>query len=115
MSQLGIDAGIFEVQTAVDEACTNIVKYAYSEQNGAIIVICEKQGNDFVVTIRDNGKPFDPSSVPLPDLDADLDKRKIGGLGIYFMKKLMDKVSYSFDTKRGNSLVMRRTVTEKRQ
>jgi len=115
MSQLGIDAGISEVQTAVDEACTNIVKYAYSEQGGAIIVICERQDNDFIVTIKDNGKPFDPSSVPLPDLDADLDKRKIGGLGIYFMKKLMDDVSYSFDANKGNTLVMRRALIEKKQ
>jgi len=115
MSQLGIDTGISEVQTAVDEACTNIVKYAYSEHGGAISVSCEKQGDDFVVTIRDNGKPFDPSSVPLPDLDADLGKRKIGGLGIYFMKKLMDDVSYSFDAKKGNTLVMKRILTEKKQ
>jgi len=114
MSQLGIEAGVFEVQTAVDEACTNIIKYAYSEEGGVITITCESQDNDFVVTIRDNGKPFDPSSVPPPDLEADLDKRRIGGLGIYLMKKLMDDVSYSFDARKGNILVMRKTLAGKK-
>ena len=115
MSRFGIETGVFEVQTAVDEACTNIIKYAYSEEGGIIILTCELHGNDFVVTIRDKGKPFDPSSVPPPDLDTDLDKRKIGGLGIYLMRKLMDDVSFSFDAKKGNTLVMRKTLTGKKR
>jgi serine/threonine-protein kinase RsbW len=115
MSQLGIETGVFEVQTAVDEACTNIIKYAYSEKGGVITLTCELQGNDFVVTIRDKGKPFDPSSVPPPDLEADLDKRKIGGLGIYLMRIMMDDVSYSFDAEKGNTLVMRKMLTGKKR
>jgi anti-sigma regulatory factor (Ser/Thr protein kinase) len=111
MSQLGIEAGIIEIQAAVDEACTNIMKYAYSGESGIIVITCELQGNDFIVTIRDKGKPFDPSSVPTPDLGTDLDKRRIGGLGMYLMRKLMDDVSYSFDTDKGNTLVMRKTLT----
>jgi anti-sigma regulatory factor (Ser/Thr protein kinase) len=114
MSQLGIEAGVFEVQTAVDEACTNIMKYAYSEAGGEITITCEIQGNDLVVTIRDRGKPFDPASVPQPDLEADLGRRKIGGLGIYLMRKLMDDVSYSFDAVKGNTLVMRKSISGKR-
>jgi serine/threonine-protein kinase RsbW len=100
---------------AVDEACTNIIKYAYSEEGGVITLTCELQGNDFVVIIRDRGKPFDPSSVPPPDLEADLDERKIGGLGIYLMGKLMDDVSYSFDAKKGNTLVMRKMLIGKKR
>jgi serine/threonine-protein kinase RsbW len=115
MSQLGVEAGVFEVQTAVDEACTNIIKYAYSKGVGIITINCEMQGNDFVVTIRDKGKPFDPSSVPPPDLEADLDKRKIGGLGIYLMRIMMDDVSYSFDAEKGNTLVMRKMLTGKKR
>lgn len=115
MSQLGIEAGVLEVQAAVDEACTNIMKYAYSEEGGTITITCEVQDNYFVVTIRDKGKHFDPSSVPQPDLETDLDKRRIGGLGIYLMRKLVDDVSYSFDTKKGNTLVMRKTLTGKKR
>lgn len=115
MRQLDIETGVFEVQTAVDEACTNIMKYAYPEKGGVITVTCEMQGNDFVVTIKDKGKPFDPSSVPPPDLEADLDKRKIGGLGIHLMRKLMDDVSYSFDAEKGNRLVMRKMLIGKKR
>jgi serine/threonine-protein kinase RsbW len=114
MRRLDIITGVFEVQTAVDEACTNIINYAYSGEGGIITITCERQGEDFVVTIMDNGKPFDPASVSLPDLKAGLDDRKIGGLGIYFMKKLMDDVSYSFDAGSGNTLVMRKKITGKK-
>ena len=114
MSQLGIEEGVFEVQTAVDEACTNIIKHAYSAEGGVITVTCEMGDSDFIVTIRDKGKPFDPSSVPPPDLDGDLDKRKIGGLGIYLMRKLMDDVSYHFDVVKGNKLVMRKALMKEK-
>jgi len=99
----------------VDEACTNIIKYAYSGKAGIITIVCERQNDELVITIRDYGKSFDPLSVPQPDLAADLDHRKVGGLGIYFMKKLMDDVSYSFDARKGNSLIMRRKLTAKEQ
>jgi anti-sigma regulatory factor (Ser/Thr protein kinase) len=111
----GIGAGersIFEVQMAVDEACTNIIHYAYPEQKGTITLICKLVNDEFTVTIRDRGKPFDPSSVPAPDLHADLGKRRIGGLGIYFMRKMMDEVSYSFDAEGGNELTMRKKLAK---
>jgi anti-sigma regulatory factor (Ser/Thr protein kinase) len=53
MRQLDIKSGVFEVQTAVDEACTNIINYAYSGEGGIITITCERQDEDFVVTIRD--------------------------------------------------------------
>jgi anti-sigma regulatory factor (Ser/Thr protein kinase) len=111
----GIGAGdrsIFEVQMAVDEACTNIIQYAYTEQKGTITVICRLVNDDFTVTIRDRGKPFDPSSVPAPDLHADLDERRIGGLGIYFMRKMMDEVSYNLDAEGANELTMRKKLVK---
>jgi serine/threonine-protein kinase RsbW len=111
----GIGAGernIFEVQMAVDEACTNIIKHAYSGEEGPITLICKLVDDEFVVTIRDRGKPFDARSVPAPDLHADLDKRRIGGLGIHFMRKMMDEVSYSFDAEEGNELTMRKKLVK---
>jgi serine/threonine-protein kinase RsbW len=68
--------------------------------------------DEFVVTIRDRGKPFDPSSVPAPDLHADLGERRVGGLGIYFMRKMMDEVSYSLDAEGGNELTMRKKLAK---
>jgi serine/threonine-protein kinase RsbW len=48
------------------------------------------------VTLRDQGRPFDPSQILAPDLNAGLEDRPIGGLGIYFMRRLMDSVTFEF-------------------
>lgn len=110
MRQLGTEQDMFEVQTAVDEACTNIMLHAYSGKGGVMSISCELQDKDFIVTIRDNGRHFDPTSVPPPDLQADLKERSIGGLGMHLMRRLMDDVSYAFDAEKGNKLVMRKTL-----
>ena len=95
MREFGLaDPKIFEIQMAVDEACTNIINYGYTV--GMINISCWRRDEDVIVVIKDRGKPFDPTSVPPPDLDASLEKRKIGGLGVYFMKTLVDEVKYEF-------------------
>jgi len=104
-------ATIYQILLAVDEACTNVIKHAYSGQTGIITLTCELLDDSLVIIIRDRGKPFDPRSVPPPDLEADLEQRKIGGLGIYFMQKMMDDVSYEFSPEEGNKLIMRKRLT----
>ena len=111
MRKLGISSSTYEIQTAVDEACTNIIEYAYPGEKGTISLSCKLSGGDFVVVIRDRGKPFDPTSFPPPDVSSSLEERKIGGLGIYLMKKLMDEISYNFDAARGNTLTMKKRIT----
>ena len=106
----GLGRYSFQLETAVDEASTNVVKYAYQGQAGFFQISCELQGKDIVITIRDHGRQFDPNSVPLPDVGADLENRRVGGLGIYMMKKLMDEVRYDFDLKEGNRLEMRKAT-----
>ncbi len=109
--QLGIDSPTTSrIQLAVDEACTNIIQHAYLEQEDIITLTLELVNDNLVVTVNDWGKPFDPSTVPPPDLGADLDKRRVGGLGIHFIRKLMDDVSYNFDVERGNTLIMRKRL-----
>ena len=111
MEQAQIDAAIIpKVLLAVDEACTNIILYAYPERKGYIRLACCLNHNDFVISIRDKGKPFNPCSVPPPELDVNLDDRRVGGLGIYFMRKFMDEISYRYDPKIGNQLTMRKHV-----
>jgi anti-sigma regulatory factor (Ser/Thr protein kinase) len=112
MREFGLDdRKVFEVQMAVDEACTNIIKYGYAGKKGTIEISCLKRDEDVVVVIKDTGKPFDPTSVQLPDLDAGLEERKIGGLGVYFMKTLMDEVKYKYrDGKNVLRLVVRKGV-----
>ncbi len=109
------DAGtIYKAQLAVDEACTNVINYAYEGGVGPLTLSLEMADDNLIITIKDKGKPFDPTkSIPPPDLDADVEDRKIGGLGFYFIKQLMDDVSYSFDPQEGNKLTMKKKLTKK--
>ena len=116
LSQIGADqASAYKIQLAIDEACTNVIKHAYRGEIGPVRLEMELIGDNLVISLIDRGVPFDPDIVPPPDLDADLEARKIGGLGIYFVKKIMDKVSYSFDSQTGNRLTMTKQLTLNRE
>ena len=101
------DKEIYSVQLAADEASTNIIEHAYAGiENGKIEIDCSIEGDELKIVMRDNGKSFDPSSVPEPNVKADLSERKIGGLGMYLMRKLMDEVTYESLPKTGNVLTL---------
>jgi serine/threonine-protein kinase RsbW len=91
----GDDEKISDVHLAVDEACTNIINYAYPKgEEGEIEITCSLSKTSFLVRIRDWGRPFDPTKTPPPDLELDLDHRPIGGLGIFLMKKFSDELRF---------------------
>jgi serine/threonine-protein kinase RsbW len=100
---------VFRIQLACDEACTNIIEHAYGEEGaGQIRVSWQNKKGAFIIELRDNGRPFQPENVPsptVPDSADDLDDLKAGGLGLHFMRTLMDEVDFSFDDQ-GNRLVM---------
>jgi anti-sigma regulatory factor (Ser/Thr protein kinase) len=93
----GLDeSSTFQCQIAVDEACTNIIEHGYEgEDKGRIEVVCDTTPGMLKIELLDQAPPFDPDAVPEPELGASLEDMKIGGLGIYFMKKMMDEVSFS--------------------
>ena len=85
-----------EIELAVEEALVNIFNYAYPEGEGEVEMQCAlKNGKQFVIEIRDEGIPFDGLSRPDPDTTADIGDRQIGGLGIFFIKKVANEVRYS--------------------
>jgi serine/threonine-protein kinase RsbW len=101
------DKEIYSIQLATDEASSNIIEHAFAGITGGkleIEVIDSK--SEIKIILRDHGKSFDPASVPEPNVKADLSERKIGGLGMYLMRKLMDEVSYESSPKTGNILTM---------
>ena len=109
-SGLDQDQG-YDVQMAVDEACTNVIKHAYQgRDDGKIAIGCEPTATEFVITIRDWGKHFDPKKVAKPKTGDPLHRRKIGGLGLFFMYKMMDRVKFSFSPDQGNLLVMSKKI-----
>jgi len=82
------------IEIAVEEIFSNIVNYAYGHEGGEvkITVSCV---NELKITFEDYGCPFNPVEQPEPDFNKPIEKREIGGLGIYMIKKIMDKVEYS--------------------
>jgi len=104
LQRQGLDRYIFVFETAVDEASTNVAKYAYGGKGGFFQISCALCDTDIVITIRDHGNKFDPNSIPLPEVVSQLEDRKVGGLGIYMMKKMMDRVDYSYSDREGNRL-----------
>jgi serine/threonine-protein kinase RsbW len=101
------DKDIYNIQLATDEAASNIIEHAYENQpDGILELSCDMKGDTITITLIDHGESFDPSEIPLPDLKADLSDRKIGGLGIFLMRKLMDQVHYEPKPDKSNVLTM---------
>jgi serine/threonine-protein kinase RsbW len=88
---------IFELETAVDEAVSNIIEHAYGGEGiGEIFCTCTQVEEGILIILEDYGQPFDPSCVPVPDLNAQLKNRKNHGLGYFLMCQLMDEVKFEY-------------------
>ena len=101
------DKDVYNIQLATDEAASNMIEHSYENiQDGVIDLSCGMESDQIRIVLIDYGEPFDPSAIPLPDLKADLSDRKIGGLGIFLMRKLMDEVHYEPRPDKSNVLTM---------
>ncbi|MCS6883391.1 MAG: ATP-binding protein [Oscillochloridaceae bacterium] len=109
----GLDEQVaWQVQLAVDEAATNVIQHAYApDAPGEMTLSWRREGDCFIVTLRDFGRQFDPGSIPPPDLSAPLGERRAGGLGLYLISRLMDEVRFDFNPQSGNVLTMTRRLT----
>ncbi len=91
------ERAIYAVQMAVDEACSNIIEHAYGgEGKGDIQLECQLLPAGLQVTITDFGEPFAPENIADPALDAPLESRAEGGLGLFLMRQLMDEIRFEF-------------------
>lgn len=96
-----------QIELAVDEACSNVVDHAYAHiEPGDMEISCHFDGHEFVIGVRDWGKGFDLEKVAEPDVTAPLAERTLGGLGLFLIKQMMDRVQYSSDPVQGNKLEM---------
>jgi anti-sigma regulatory factor (Ser/Thr protein kinase) len=95
-SQYGFpDEEAFRIALAVDEACTNIIRYTFRKNSSHKIKIeINKIKNRFEIEVIDNGNPFNPSTVPPVNLEEYRQEYKKGGLGIQIMRSIMDKIEY---------------------
>ncbi|WP_241420698.1 ATP-binding protein [Candidatus Contubernalis alkaliaceticus] len=86
---------IMDINLALDEIFTNIVSYGFEDDNEHFINIhISKVGKELTIKIEDSGVPFNPLEVPDPELNLPLEERTIGGLGIHFVKNMVQKIKY---------------------
>ena len=95
----GLDCPIkaqMQIDVAIDELLANIASYAYETGEGQVTVRFDFQPDDRTValTFIDKGIPYDPLAKPDPDVALEVEKRSVGGLGIFLVKKTMDDMAY---------------------
>lgn len=101
---------ILDTQLAVEEALTNIIVHGYQEGKGEIRISCRAGSGMVEVRLEDRALPFDPLSLPEPDLTGDIEDRKIGGLGIFLIRQVMDEIQYIRDDGKNILVLTKRTT-----
>ena len=87
-----------QINVAIDELFSNIVRYAYHPATGPATVRVELKNDPLcaVVTFMDHGVPYDPLNAEEPDTTLSAEEREMGGLGIFMVKKTMDDINYEY-------------------
>lgn len=86
---------VADIQLAVDEAYTNIIKHAYNNDSSKQVLInLEFDEEKMIVTLTDQGMGFDIEKYKKPNLKKQIERKKRGGMGVYLIRKLMDDVTY---------------------
>ena len=94
-----------QLNIVIDELCSNVARYAYSDKTGKVTVSVDSVDKPMKVwlTFIDEGVPYNPLAKEDPDITLSAEERKIGGLGIYMVKKMMDDFRYEY--KDGKNIV----------
>lgn len=96
-----------EIRLAVDEACANIMIHGYGHSEGSLIITADFLEDRLIIRIVDQAKKYDPlSSARSADLDAPLEERVLGGMGVILMKQGTDTLEYNYTENNENMLIM---------
>ncbi|MCL1806983.1 MAG: ATP-binding protein [Oscillospiraceae bacterium] len=90
------DKVLSQIAIAAEEIFVNIAHYAYAPETGGAVVRV-RSGGEITIEFEDGGKPYNPLAKEDPDVTLGAEERKIGGLGVYMVKKMMDSVEYRRD------------------
>ena len=101
---------VFQIGLVVEELGINVVKYAYEDGGGHEFSISVRSADrSLTLEIVDGGRAFDPlEDAPPPDLEASLEDRPIGGLGVYLVRTIMDELSYRREDGRNRLTAVKR-------
>jgi len=103
------DKDFYRIEVSLLEIVLNIIRYAYPDEEGDILIKTWQKEDKIFFEIRDNGIPFDPRKVELPDIKELIRNEKVGGLGIFLSRKLMDGFEYKRESNQ-NILTMYKKV-----
>jgi serine/threonine-protein kinase RsbW len=114
--KFGFDDKIsYTIALAVDEACSNLIKYAFKMENNKEIQVKIKAtiNNFFEISISDEAEPFDPLQISSPNMTEYFKSFRKGGLGIHIMKLIMDDISYipRSDKNKWNTLILKKQLS----
>ena len=85
-----------QIAIAVEEIFVNIAHYAYNPETGSALIRI-RVDNEVNIEFEDKGNPYNPLEKADPDTTLEAKDRKIGGLGVFMVKKIMDSVEYKFE------------------
>lgn len=98
---------------AVDEAATNIVKHAYHyEADKDITISLAFDNEECTIALTDFGDSFDPSLIPQPNMKEYFQQHRVGGLGLYLIRTLMDGMEYKTDPGHSNKLILTKKLRQ---
>jgi sigma-B regulation protein RsbU (phosphoserine phosphatase) len=101
---------IHDLNLAMEEILTNIISYGYTDnREHEVKVRLSAQLGEVRVEIEDDGQPFNPLEAPEPEITKPLEERKIGGLGIHLVRKLMDSLEYKRQGERNLLTIKKKT------
>jgi len=86
---------LYKIELAAEEAIVNVIHHSYEDKSGEVTISMKILGHSLEIIIADSGQPFNPLT-PKPPFhhDASLEERQMGGLGLLFMRKCLDKINY---------------------
>ena len=101
----------FRVQLVIEEMVINVMNYGHEDGSHEIEITMDSEPHLLTIEITDDGKPFDPlEDAPEPDLVGSIEDRRVGGLGVYLVRTMMDDMSYRREQGKNHLvLVARRT------
>jgi serine/threonine-protein kinase RsbW len=92
------DEEILDTQLAVEEAITNVIVHGYAQETGNIAITLRFTHELVEVHIEDTSPPFNLLSIPEPDITENIEDRKIGGLGVFLIRQVMDDIIYRYES-----------------
>ena len=103
--------GVYHCQLSVEEICTNIIEhgYHYNSDRNFIDIVCELHPGRLIIRIFDDAPRFNPLELPDPNPGLPLWEREGGGWGVYFVRKFMNHIAYSYDNSR-NQLILEKAI-----